>query len=349
MPVCQKCGVKCMDKEQAREKFKLADRLFNEQQFGPALKVLTELNSAFPNERHILYPMARCLTGLGRNGEALDLADRIVRQFDYAPAMDLYKKLKAMKSGDGLAALESGSDPVLPGGISLDSDPVVNLPPGVPTLDSDPVMPPPGMPKFDSDPPPLPRDLDALVSGPFGSKTAVPPPVQPKGNSSRAVMLWVGLAIFAVLINTAVSVATDGPITEYLNTLQTELEGAEDPGDVTATPPMGAIGITILTSLVTGIIIYSFAGYGALRVTDALPFGDFGEDMKDIALYTLFGTLLSPIVLIGWIIFMVLLKKHYDLSFGKLLGVVALWFVFAIVIAIPIYVIDTVALAMAAN
>ena len=134
-----------MTKEEARDKFKLADRLFNEEQFAPALKVLTELNAAFPDQRNVLYPMARCLTGLGRNGEAIDLADRIARQFDYPPALELYKRLKAMKSKDGTGLMDSSSG--------------FSLPPGVPTLDSDPVVPPPGMPQFDSDLVKLPSEM----------------------------------------------------------------------------------------------------------------------------------------------------------------------------------------------
>lgn len=330
-----------MDKDQAREKFKLADRLFNEQQFGPALKVLTELNSAFPNERHILYPMARCLAGLGRNGEAIDLADRIVRQFDYSPAMELYKKLKSMKAGGGLAALESGSDPDLMMAVpSLDSDPVVDLPPGVPTLDSDPVMPLPGMPKFDSDPPPLPKDLDALVSSSFGSKTAVPPRVPAAAGSSRnAVLLWVGLAAGSVLIYLAAAATVGRPMLEFQQRAAEDPSFMENSENPFAEFPFGSMGAMFVVGCITSLLISCFPGYWSLRILDALPMNDFGEDMKDIALYTLFGFLLSPILVIGWIIFLVILAKHYELSFGKLVGVVVLWILFDILVWIPVWIV----------
>jgi len=336
-----------MDRDQARERFKLADRLFNEQQFGPALKVLTELNSAFPNERHILYPMARCLAGLGRNGEAVDLADRIVRQFDYAPAMDLYKRLKSMKSGDGLAMLESSSDPTLSLAVpSLDSDPVVDLPPGIPTLDSDPVMPPPGMPKFDSDPPPLPKDLDALVSGPFGSRTAVPPPAPAKGDSRRAVTLWVGLLVVSCLGYFALMATAGRPVLEFQAMAEENPNWASETENALEQVPWGSMGVMAVAGIISGFILTCFPGYFALRVMDALPVNDFGEDMKDIALYTLFGMLLFPILFIGWIIYLIILKRHYDLSFGKLMAVVALWIVFNILVSIPYYIAASVVTAM---
>lgn len=314
-----------MEKDQAREKFRLADRLFNEQQFGPALKVLTELNAAFPNERHILYPMARCLAGLGRNGEAIDLADRIVREFDYAPAMDLYRKLKTLKTGDGLAALESSSDPV------------INLPPGIPTLDSDPVMPPPGVAKFDSDPPPLPRDLDALVSRPFGAQSGGPP-VRAGSDPRRAVMLWVGMAIVSALVYLGVAATAGRPVLEFQQAINENPAFLDESEDPMAEVPWGPMGMMFVIGCVTSLVISCFPGYWSLRIVDALPANDFGEDMKDIALYTLFGFLLAPILLIGWIIYLVILAKHYELSFGKLLGVVVLWIVFDILVWIPVFI-----------
>lgn len=330
-----------MDRDQARERFKLADRLFNEQQFGPALKVLTELNSAFPNERHILYPMARCLAGLGRNGEAVDLADRIVRQFDYAPAMDLYKRLKSMKSGDGLAMLESSSDPALSLAVpSLDSDPVVDLPPGIPTLDSDPVMPPPGLPKFDSDPPPLPKDLDALVNRPFGAQSGGPPPVM-QSSSRNALILWILLAVVASLgyiggfVSAIPQLAEAGLTAEQAAERQEEV-AAED-------IPWGAIGTLVVASLACAFVYGSLAGYWSLRVVDALPFGDFGDNMKDIALYTLFCFMLWFVILIGWIFIPVILAKHYSLSVWKTIMVMVLWIVFDTLIWLPVAIIVQIA------
>lgn len=338
-----------MDKDQAREKFRQADRLFNEQQFGPALKVLTELNSAFPNERHILYPMARCLAGLGRNGEAIDLADRIVRQFDYRPATELYKKLKSMKSGGGLAGLESGSDPDLMMAVpSLDSDPVVDLPPGVPTLDSDPVMPLPGMPKFDSDPPPLPKDLDGLVNSSFGSKTAAAP-LSPAaaGGSRNAVVFWIALAVVAT-IGYIWSLAYAIPqFQEYQAAADAAVERGEETPD--GSHLLGGTLLIIGASLVTTYVLGCLSGYWSLRVIDALPFGDFGDNMKDIAIYTLFCFLLWFIVLIGWIFIPIILAKHYGLSFGRTVAVVLLWVVFNALLWIPAYIAAFVVGGMAAT
>lgn len=334
-----------MDKEQAREKFRLADKLFNEHQFGPALKVLTELNSAFPNERHILYPMARCLAGLGRNGEAVDLADRIVRQFDYPPATELYKRLKSMKTGDGLAALESGSDPGLMLRVpSLDSDPVVDLPPGVPTLDSDPVLPPPGMPKFDSDPPPLPKELDSLVSRPFGAQSGGPPPAV-QTSSRGALIFWIALGIVVPLAYLGTLMSSVPKIRHFQVVAQEATQREEDiPADEV---PWAAVGSLLLMAVATTYILGCIAGYWSLRVAEALPSGDFGDSMKDIALYTLFCFMLWCVLLIGWIFIPIILAKHYSLSFGKTILVVLLWIAFDTLLWLPLYIAAQVAVGPA--
>jgi hypothetical protein len=321
-----------MDREQAREKFKLADRLFNEQQYGPALKVLTDLNAAFPNERHVLYPMARCLTGLGRNSEALDLADRVVRQFDYAPAMDLYKKLRAMKTGDGLAALESSSDPVLPMSVpSLDSDPHIDLPPGILTLDSDPVMPPPGMPKFDSDPPPLPKELDVLVNRPFGAQSGGPP-VAPPVDQRNAYLLWGALVVGGFIAALVVALTAGRPTIEFYADIVQNVETYEADPSLAPPFPGGSFAVLFVAWYAYSFILGCMTAYFTLKVLDSLPFGSFGDDMKDVALYSLYFFLLSWVPVLGWIGILVILKRHYDLSVGTLIGAVLLYNIFGMIL-----------------
>ncbi len=322
-------GALHMNKDEAKEKFRLADRLFAEEQFGPALKVLTELNAAFPGERHVLYPMARCLTGLGRNSEAVDLADRVVREFNYAPAIDLYRKLKEMKTGGGLAALESQSDPPnLPGAMKFDSDPIV-LPGGVS--------------KFDSDLPRLPSEFDSMVDRPSKSGGEAPPALPAAGGPGwKPLAFWIGLAVASFAALVIVSVTIGRPALEWRDSIQ-ELQGTNPSfEEVFGDFPAGPFAIVLVFSMFTSYILACFPGYWALRIVDALRFNNFGDDMKDVALYTLWGLLLFPVLIIGWIILLVILQRHYELSFGKLCGVVVLWLVFDIGLGIVYQILYTV-------
>jgi hypothetical protein len=310
-----------MTKDEAKEKFRLADRLFAEQQFGPALKVLTELNAAFPNERHILYPMARSLTGLGRNSEALDLADRVVRQFNYAPAIDLYKKLKEMKTGGGLAALESKSDPPnLPGALNFDSDPIEM---------------PGSLSKFDSDMPQLPSEFNSMIEGPGSSKAAPPPMPGAASGTWQPKAFWIGVALGSFVLNIVIAVTVGRPYFEYLLDLFKHLNEYMGSGEFPSAP-WGAYGAVWLSSSILAYLTACWCAYWSVAAIGASPYGDFGANMKDAAVWALIGTGLAIIPIIGWIIFLVMLKKHYDLSLGRLFGVVSLFMAFDLILSMVV-------------
>lgn len=78
-----------------------------------------------------------------------------------------------------------------------------------------------------------------------------------------------------------------------------------------------------------------FVAYFALKILQALPHEDFNDDMKDVALYTLFCVLLTPVFVIGWIVAFIILKRHYDLSFGRTVLLILLWVVIGIGASIP--------------
>lgn len=87
-----------------------------------------------------------------------------------------------------------------------------------------------------------------------------------------------------------------------------------------------------IASLIYNVILYLiltfFAGcvgaYCGLAVVQALPEDDFNDNMKDIALYALYGTLLMIIPIFGWIAILVIIYKHYDLRVGSLIVTVFL-------------------------
>ncbi len=88
-----------MDAEQAKAFFKRADDLYNAGQFTDALRILAELNKAFPNQKNVIWPSALCLGKLGRHEEAIRACDILVAQHGDVRAADLRERLAAHRQG----------------------------------------------------------------------------------------------------------------------------------------------------------------------------------------------------------------------------------------------------------
>ena len=82
-----------MNKNSAEMRFNEADRLYREGRFAAALDLLKDLDARFPNRRDIMFPMARCLSKLGRSEEALHMCNDIVDRFDYDRATELRNRI----------------------------------------------------------------------------------------------------------------------------------------------------------------------------------------------------------------------------------------------------------------
>lgn len=83
-----------MRNKDAKLKFDEADRLYREGKCGEALELLNELDAAFPNDRKIMFPRARCLAKLYRGDEAVALCDRLIDEFQYDKARELKARVK---------------------------------------------------------------------------------------------------------------------------------------------------------------------------------------------------------------------------------------------------------------
>lgn len=91
-----------MDAQLAQSKFQQADTLFKQGRHQDALRVLSELNNAFPDSRNVLYPMALCLEKLGQRAEAERLCSILIQKFQDPRAQALMAQLQAAATQSNL-------------------------------------------------------------------------------------------------------------------------------------------------------------------------------------------------------------------------------------------------------
>lgn len=84
-----------MDPQQSQQFFKQADALFRGGRYGDALIFLEKLNRAHPDQKNVLFPMAMCLTELGRGDEALPICDQLIATYDLPRAKALRERILA--------------------------------------------------------------------------------------------------------------------------------------------------------------------------------------------------------------------------------------------------------------
>lgn len=70
-----------MDEAEASQKHRQANDLYQSGKYEEALSLLDQLAEAFPNQKEILYPRARCLKELGRIEEARQVCDQLTTVF----------------------------------------------------------------------------------------------------------------------------------------------------------------------------------------------------------------------------------------------------------------------------
>lgn len=82
-----------MKNKEATERFQEADTLYRAGDYAQALENLESINDAFPGERRILYPLARCYARMDRDEEALAICERLIDDFDFDKAVHLKKRI----------------------------------------------------------------------------------------------------------------------------------------------------------------------------------------------------------------------------------------------------------------
>lgn len=241
-------GATSVDREEAKVKFQDADRLFQSKHFDEALRVLTDLNRAFPNERHVLYPLARCLTGLKRYPEAREVSERLVKEFRYMPAQELVDRIDRLQAFD---------------------DPDVQTPV-------------------------LPSGLDDIMRTPSSFGGSQPQkPATSAGSGWQPYVLWISLVFLGFIALVGVTLTLGRPVIDYYIDYVENLDKyASDPDSVPSVP-FGPYLIVTFASYAYSWVVSSLCGYVAIRIVGALRYDDFGEDMKDVGLYTFYFFLIN--------------------------------------------------------
>lgn len=103
-----------MTTKEATSQFKDADDLYREGRFADALRLLDLLDKAFPGNKNIMFPRARCLAKLARNDEALVLCNQLADLYNHGKARELRARIMGRESG--------GGETVAFGTLHLDSD-----------------------------------------------------------------------------------------------------------------------------------------------------------------------------------------------------------------------------------
>lgn len=86
-----------MDAQEGAAKFKAADALFKQGDFQGSLRLLAELDAAYPNNKNVLYPSALCLERTGQWDKAEAICDRLTQQFQDARAQGLKARIQAVR------------------------------------------------------------------------------------------------------------------------------------------------------------------------------------------------------------------------------------------------------------
>ena len=174
---------------------------------------------------------------------------------------------------------------------------------------------------------------------PISSAFSAPPPLQQASAASgwAPYAIWCGLlASFFVL-----GIIMTQTLGEDAHVWLDEIQNSSGTSGETPAVPVASFIYIAIPNIAYQFLLACFIAYFALKFLRELPHEDFNDDMKDIALYTLFCMLLTPVLFIGWIVGFIILKRHYDLSFGRTVLLFFLWTVIGIGASIPGQLIST--------
>ena len=168
---------------------------------------------------------------------------------------------------------------------------------------------------------------------PISSAFSAPPPLQQASAASGWVpyAIWCGLlASFFVL-----GIIMTQTLGEDAHVWLDEIQNSSGTSGEMPAVPVASLIYAFIPVIGYQFLLACFVAYFALMFLRELPHEDFNDDMKDVALYTLYCSLLALVPIIGWIVIYFVLSIHYNLTFGR---TVLLGFVYGgigIVLSIP--------------
>jgi len=154
-------------------------------------------------------------------------------------------------------------------------------------------------------PPPLPT-LDALDLGPYGATARAMPYAAQSSGPNWKLILGVGGGVLALLALVFVLPMVFGGGGQSTPTVQNDA-AASDPEIVK----------TVLLALLA-FGVSTFVLYAVLSFMRKLPNDEFLSDILDVALWNFIINLVGLIPLVGFIAYLVILSKRYELSCGEL-------------------------------
>ena len=308
-----------MDGQRAKDFFKQADELYNAGQYPQALKLLAELNSAFPNQKNVIWPSALCLAKLGRHEEAIRACEILVAQFGDARAADLRERLKTHQYS-GATPPQLPTPDMLDGPIGLDAiDAMLDRPAAAPRVVREAT---PDYRKLGLIAGGIAAALFLLLLPMLGSGSADPatPAGAPTTVTEGQVAMLQELGVPAEAI--AEMSPREAEITVALANLS--LNPTEDSflylmGTIfkISDPTWGKVGIYfLLLSFLLSVFSYGPAMFTGLAILKKLPSDEILDNVTDVAYYTIMLSALAH-TCIGLPAIPYIIAKHYELSIGE--------------------------------
>ena len=314
-----------MNAEESKHLLEQAKALMKQGDFARALPMLEQLYRAYPQDRTILYYSAACLENTGRYDDAVRVCDALFSLHGDERAREITARIQsARRVGVNRDLPVARQDLELGNPAALD----------IPTLDG--MTAGGGQPGLDI------TLLDDLV-GAAPRRAPLPmPPVGSGWDDDRRKWRFFTIALVVLMLGNglffgAMSMYAGKSWMNYVvsqngkpivpSNSEHDRKAMEDALASTMNSSITTVFVEYLVMLPTMFLLSIYLLYTALMILKCLPHDDFWDNLKDVALYSFLCGLVGLIPIVGWIVGIVILVKHYQLGCGSFLLLVLLEFI----------------------
>lgn len=285
-----------MDQNEAKVKFRQSDELYQLGQYQDSLRVLHELNEAFPNTKNILFPIARNLFALGQHNEALNICDKLIVSFNYPKAVELKQKIQQGQVGSSSAFPTSGV-PGLDNDDSIGEGEIQGV--HLSDIDIDDVggvhLSDIGLEGVDT------SGIESLLDTPATAANTAPIPRNTGPDMGKWVLAGVIFVGLMLVVGAIIGVAS--------------VLGSESTADGVLAGAGGVIlAIFYLAAFFIGWAATTTIGYITLLILGALPEHGLLDNFINIGKVALLITLVSIIPLVGGIVGIIIFVSKYEIG-----------------------------------